>query len=414
MNAQKHKLFSITGILMMLALVLAACSPSASATQPTATTMPATTSSASSAAVTLMVSKNDTLGSFLTDQNGMTLYLFKKDTAMVSSCSGTCSQNWPAVLSTGSPVAGDSTITGKVSTITRSDGGQQVTYNDMPLYYYAKDSQPGDTNGQGVGGVWYIVAPNTAFVTGPASLKVGQNSTLGSFLVDENGMTLYLYQKDTNGASVCFGGCLALWPPLLTNGDPIASDPVITGMLGVTTRPDGSQQVTYNGSPLYYFTKDKSAGDTTGQAVGSVWYVVPPAPAASSSPTSVPTSEAMATSSTPATLNISQNYTLGSFLVDQNGMTLYIFTKDSPGVSTCTGSCQANWPPLLTNGTPIAGDAAITAKLGVITRSDGTQQVTVNDLPVYYFAKDKAAGDVNGQGVGSVWFVVEPSGSPMQ
>ena len=260
-----------------------------------------------------------------------------------------------------------------------------------------------------------IPAAATTASGGPVTLKVSQNATLGSFLTDQNGMTLYLYQKDTNGASTCFGGCLAAWPALLTNGAPVAGDPSITGQLGITTRPDGSQQVTYNGAPLYYFLKDKNAGDTTGQGVGSVWYVVPPSPTTSAATaTTAPTTAAIATPTGPATLKVAQNATLGSFLVDQNGMTLYIFTKDTAGVSTCSGGCPATWPALLTNGAPVLGDPSITGQLGVITRSDGSQQVTINDMPLYYYSKDMAAGDTNGQGVGSVWYVVQPSGTPKQ
>ena len=150
-----------------------------------------------------------------------------------------------------------------------------------------------------------IPAAATTASGGPVTLKVSQNATLGSFLTDQNGMTLYLYQKDTNGASTCFGGCLAAWPALLTNGAPVAGDPSITGQLGITTRPDGSQQVTYNGAPLYYFLKDKNAGDTTGQGVGSVWYVVPPSPTTSAATaTTAPTTAAIATPTGPATLKV--------------------------------------------------------------------------------------------------------------
>ena len=418
MNAQKHTRVSIITIMMMLGLALAACTPGTSASQYTATnpptTMPAATATTSSNPASIKLGQSDKLGSFLTDQKGMTLYLFKKDTAKTSNCTGGCLTLWPPLLTTGMPVASDSSITGKLGAIDLPDGTQQVTYNDIPLYYYAKDSQPGDTNGQGVGSVWYIVAPNTSFVSTTANLKIGQNSSLGGFLTDQNGMTLYLYKKDTNGASTCFSGCLALWPPLLTEGAPTAGDPAITGQIGVTTRPDGSQQVTYNGAPLYYFVKDKSAGDTTGQGVASVWYVVPPSPQTSATTTSAPTAAAVGNPSGPATLKVSQNTTQGNYLVDQNGKTLYIYTKDSPGVSNCSGGCLANWPPLLTNGTPVASDTSITAKLGTITRSDGTQQVTVDDMPVYYFSSDKSAGDTNGQGVGSVWFMLQPSGSPIQ
>jgi predicted lipoprotein with Yx(FWY)xxD motif len=279
-----------------------------------------------------------------------------------------------------------------------------------------------------------ITIQSTA-IASPVTLKVSQNATLGSFLTDQNGMTLYSYSNDTNGVSTCTGACQTNWPPVLTTGTPVAGDPSINGQLGVTSRTDGSQQVTYNGAPLYYFIKDMKAGDTNGQGVGSVWYVVPSSPAASvtatttsatattmsvtatttsATATSAPTTAAVATPSGPATVKVSQNNTLGSFLVDQNGMTLYIFTNDSAGVSTCSGGCQTNWPPFLTNGAPVTGDPSINGKLGVIIRSDGSQQVTINNMPLYYYSKDIAAGDTNGQGIGSVWFVVQPSGTPMQ
>jgi predicted lipoprotein with Yx(FWY)xxD motif len=120
-----------------------------------------------------------------------------------------------------------------------------------------------------------MAAPATP--TSPAVVNVGQNATLNSFLVDSADMTLYIYTKDTPNTSVCYGGCATAWPPLLTNGAPTAGTGVTASMLGTTTRTDGTVQVTYNGWPLYYFAKDKVAGDTTGEGVGSVWYVITPA-----------------------------------------------------------------------------------------------------------------------------------------
>lgn len=115
---------------------------------------------AASGSSTVMVSSNATLGKFLVDSKGMTLYIFTKDTAGVSNCSGGCLKVWPALIfsGTGAPTA-DSGVTGKLGLITRSDGSKQVTYNDQPLYYYAGDAQPGDTTGQNVGGVWFVIAP---------------------------------------------------------------------------------------------------------------------------------------------------------------------------------------------------------------------------------------------------------------
>jgi predicted lipoprotein with Yx(FWY)xxD motif len=97
---------------------------------------------------------------------------------------------------------------------------------------------------------------------------------LGTVLVDGKGMTLYLYTNDTqnSGKSTCEGPCLAAWPALL--GTPTAGAGVDKSLLGTLTRSDGSTQASYNGWPLYYWAKDKAPGDTTGQGVGKVWYVL--------------------------------------------------------------------------------------------------------------------------------------------
>ncbi len=112
---------------------------------------------------------------------------------------------------------------------------------------------------------------------GPAQVDVSQNATLGSILVDSKGMTLYLFTNDTPNTSTCYTACATAWPPLLTNGTPTAGTGVDASMLGTTARTDGTTQVTYNGWPLYYFQSDKAAGDTTGENVQGIWFVVTPA-----------------------------------------------------------------------------------------------------------------------------------------
>jgi predicted lipoprotein with Yx(FWY)xxD motif len=110
---------------------------------------------------TVQVAQNPTLGAILTDPNGMTLYVFMRDTpgSGTSACSGGCAGTWPAFQ----PPAGDLTlpdgVSGTLDTITRDDGTLQVTYNGSPLYYFSRDMNPGDTNGQGVGGVWFAATP---------------------------------------------------------------------------------------------------------------------------------------------------------------------------------------------------------------------------------------------------------------
>jgi predicted lipoprotein with Yx(FWY)xxD motif len=110
-----------------------------------------------------------------------------------------------------------------------------------------------------------------------AVVDVGQNATLGSFLVDSKGMTLYLYTKDSPNTSNCYTVCATAWPPLLTSGAPVAGTGVNAAMLGTTKRTDGTMEVTYNGWPLYYWVNDKKPGDTTGENVQNVWFVITPA-----------------------------------------------------------------------------------------------------------------------------------------
>jgi len=98
-------------------------------------------------------------------------------------------------------------------------------------------------------------------------------SQLGTILVDGKGMTIYLFTQDTqgSGASTCEGGCLAAWPAV---GELTASSDVDAALLGTITRSDGTMQAAYNGWPLYYYVQDEGAGDTTGQGVDDVWWVM--------------------------------------------------------------------------------------------------------------------------------------------
>ena len=118
------------------------------------------TSTAPIATPVLGVAQDPTLGAMLVAPSGMTLYKYTKDTAGVSNCSGQCAVNWPPYTVSGTePLVAATGIAGTLATITRADGTMQVTYNGVPLYYWVKDTKPGETTGQGVGKVWYVVAP---------------------------------------------------------------------------------------------------------------------------------------------------------------------------------------------------------------------------------------------------------------
>jgi len=119
----------------------------------------------------VQVANDAKLGNILTDSQGMTLYIFKNDTPGTSNCNGTCAQNWlPLTAAAGQqPVAGTG-VAGTLAVIARSDGTSQITYNDMPLYRFQGDKQPGDTNGQGMAnGLWSVVTLTAAAPAAPAA-----------------------------------------------------------------------------------------------------------------------------------------------------------------------------------------------------------------------------------------------------
>ena len=122
-----------------------------------------------------------------------------------------------------------------------------------------------------------------------------------------------------------------------------------------------------------------------------------------------------------ATVNVSESTEFGPILVDGEGMSLYLFMADTQdsGTSTCgdDDGCAAEWPPLISQGSPVAGEGVDAALLSTITRDDGSIQVTYNGWPLYLFAGDSAAGDTVGQGIdefGGLWFLVSPTGEAIE
>ncbi|WBB59078.1 hypothetical protein O7599_26235 [Streptomyces sp. WMMC500] len=109
------------------------------------------------------------------------------------------------------------------------------------------------------------------------TVKTASAGKLGTILVDEEGNTLYLFEKDTSTTSTCDGECAKAWPPLETSGTPKAGGSAQDKMLDTSKRSDGKTQVTYNGHPLYTYQGDSNPGDTNGQGLdqfGAKWYVL--------------------------------------------------------------------------------------------------------------------------------------------
>ena len=138
-----------------------------------------------------------------------------------------------------------------------------------------------------------------------------------------------------------------------------------------------------------------------------------------SSPTQAPAASATETTSGPAPTEAAGSSVealavavsegdLGPYLTGADGKALYIFTRDMPSMTNCSGECLATWPPLLLmDGQEVDGDAAATGSFDSIDTASGTQ-VTYNGAPLYYFAADAAAGETNGHLIGDVWFLARP------
>jgi predicted lipoprotein with Yx(FWY)xxD motif len=267
-----------------------------------------------------------TLDPVVVNGAGFTLYRFDKDTAdpSQSNCNGPCAVTWPPVLvnPTGK-IFLNGVPKAEIGVVKRADGKIQVTIGGWPVYRFSKDTAPGQTNGQGVGGTWFGVtpegqkagpsAPGTTTATasgtalnyqtgtaaangapkttgdfaGPGSataaqwvqLSSGAAGTLDPVVVNGAGFTLYRFDKDTADPSQsnCNGACAVTWPPVVVNPTgKIFLNGVPKAEIGVVKRADGKIQVTVGGWPVYRFSKDTAPGQTNGEGVGGTWFAVSP------------------------------------------------------------------------------------------------------------------------------------------
>jgi predicted lipoprotein with Yx(FWY)xxD motif len=166
---------SLASLAIGVAIVAGACSSAAATSTPGSAVQGATATPAMAAGVTIGSTNDPSLGAYLTGQNGMTLYVFAKDSADNSACAGTCATTWPPLTaSPGTSTTGPAGAAGAFATISRADGTTQVTYNHMPLYYYSGDSKAGDITGEGKFGFWFVAplsgaTPTAVPSTAPAA-----------------------------------------------------------------------------------------------------------------------------------------------------------------------------------------------------------------------------------------------------
>ena len=230
----------------------------------------------------IRLAANATFGSILTDGDGNSLYFFSKDTKDNSVCVDGCAGSWPAYHNDDISV-GAGLDSNDFATITRTDGTMQTTYKGWPLYYFANDAAAGDTNGDGVGGVWFIakdysVMYANAQLVGNDGNNYLEDYTVGdgatSYIVSFAGRTMYTFINDTDGTNNFTAADFSnngAWPIVEIGADEIPSilDSADFGVIDVF----GRNQLTYKGWPLYYFGQDTVRGDNKGVSVPNpgVW-----------------------------------------------------------------------------------------------------------------------------------------------
>ena len=244
------------------------------------------------------------------------------------------------------------------------------------------------------------------------------DSDLGDVLTSPDGLTLYAFTNDVDATSTCYGTCADAWPPVVVDVDWTAGPGLDFGIFATTVREDGTLQLVAGKWPLYTFAGDAAPGDVNGQGSGDVWFavdtdglIIEGAGSGAADTAEADTAEAGAADvpaeAAPAAVATTS---LGDTLVDADGLTLYGFLNDSEGMPTCNDACADAWPPVVLAGAelPAGLDADV---FSVVERSDGTFQLKAGNWPLYRFAGDAIAGDVNGQGSGDVWFAASPDGS---
>jgi predicted lipoprotein with Yx(FWY)xxD motif len=153
-------------VVLLAALALAGCGGGGASSQA------APPKTANGQPATVGVANDSNLGEILVNSQARTLYLFLKDSGTTSACTGACAAAWPPLRANGKPTLGSGANASLLGTATRSDGNPQVTYNGHPLYLYAGDQKPGDTNGQGLtqfGAGWFALSPAGNQVSGQGS-----------------------------------------------------------------------------------------------------------------------------------------------------------------------------------------------------------------------------------------------------
>lgn len=357
--------------------------------------------------VSVLLNSGGNLSVAQQNKTNMTLYVFDADAPGTSACtSQTCITNWPPLLADANAAA-----VAPFTLITRGDGNKQWALRDKPLYFFLGDSQPGDVKGDGVNNVWHVAG------YAPVDLnRTSQNANDGEYLIavgkppvgmplnggntdfaaqylDRDGYSLYFFDPDTTDQSNCSGNCLVAWPPLLADADDEAEAPysIITRSMGGTAT---ARQWAYQGRPLYFYVGDTAAGQTNGKSIPN-WHLarrLPVITGADATYGSILTAYGKVKVATEVG-GVEQIASAG-----RHEFSLYTFDNDTAGTSNCTATCLNNWPALMADEGAVA-----VPPYTLVARSGGKFQWALNDMPLYFFAGDTAAGETKGEGVGGIW-----------
>jgi predicted lipoprotein with Yx(FWY)xxD motif len=237
--------------------------------------------------------RNDaTLGSFLTDGEGNTLYYFTLDVTGSNSCgTADCASEWP-IFHAATLTVGPGLNAADFTTAKTASGLEQTLYKGWPLYYFATPGnghavreQPGQTLGEGLNKAWYVVRPDYTVLIALNEVlnKTSNDAAFKSYLIDPQGRTLYTYRADAahpaTQATNCTGGCVDTWPVFYQAVIKVPSG-LKASDFGTLTRTDGPNggtrlQTTYKGQPLYYYAPDNAVrGKAAGE--GGDWAVAMP------------------------------------------------------------------------------------------------------------------------------------------
>lgn len=340
---------------------------------------------------------------YLLDASSRMLYTYEADTNGKSTCDDACTKAWPPLIATGTAIPSP-----EWSIVARADGTKQWAYKGKPLYRSVMDTAPGQVKGKafsskGLRGTTNFKAPHELEDEAtaqwqpavfdrfkedrPMPAAITQAQRLGSVdapaFADSMGMTLYFR---TSGLA-CDAKCRQTWKPMTA-----ARLALPVGDWTLVKVEDGTRQWAYKGQPVYTYAHDNKPGDTNGAGAG--WSIA-----------------LVNAYDAPATVKVTKNAKNWSMFTDANGKTLYalemynyfigthhlnpaLFSQPITGrmlAEYCKDSCTESWRPYVA-----AADAEGSGFWSIVTRSDGTRQWAYQGYPLYTFAEDHEAGDMNG------------------